>query len=230
MNDNLNLRLGQWLEQGGLALRASIDEEVDNRVTYYGKLRPIVLQRPLDMAAFERIALKCWVLRTLSKQLSARGFSKHREAQALVTSLIDDLPDGSREQAEHIQGFVEQAVELGFTTDDGRNQFAAAASYGSIALTTAYPKQFADFPTRKRWRHFAEQLGYPIPDIAPVNGHAHYGEWIVWSSAFARELAQQPIIRTLWPHQEPLWVVSGMCWSSGVELTGKQRALGLDEE
>lgn len=208
---DLNSTLERWLEEGGSALRRKIDEEIGNRLDYYATIGDMLSQRPIDIPRFTTAALNCWVLDRYTK-IRLNAFARDESyAQELIGQLINALPEYPDEIARHIDEFIEYAVAGGFVDQNGARDLAGAAALASLVLTAKYPGVFVDYPSRKRWKHFVECLGYALP-----NFDAH-GQRIVWVSDFAQGIVAQRIFRLTWPDTEPMWVVSALCWASGRE-------------
>lgn len=212
MSVDLNSMLESWLEQGGRPLQKKIEKEISDRHLYYPTLRHILSQRPIDIPRFTANALECWVLDRYKKMRLNAFAHDVVYAEALLTHLLDELPVHPEDIAHHVDDFIDRAVAAGFMDTEGHRDLAGAATLASLVLSAYYPDSFVDYPSLKRWRNFVQRVGFSFPSLET------HGQYIVWASEFAQELAEQPIFQLKWPELEPMWVASALCWASGSEI------------
>jgi len=228
MIHDLDTRLAQWLETGGAALQSSIDEEIDNRITQYADLRRVLGQQPVDVQALVSVVRKCWLFSPQKKRMNFEAFvANENYARRMIGFLLDDLPDSPRDQEDHIDQFVEEVVATSFNTADNSRDFAGALTFASLLLTTMHPRDFVDYPSHIRWQKLVMTLGYTWPQFESRSDH---GKRLLWVSDFARSVASQELFKRLWAAYEPMWVVGGLCWSAGVDLTRRRTQMGLAED
>jgi len=217
MFDDLDARLVQWLDQGGSALEQVIAEEAHNRLDHYPAIQRALQPRPVDTRAMVSVINKCWVFDRWKQMRFTQFIEKGDFARELIAWLLDDLPAHPADAARHIDRFIEDATAAGFHHPDGKADRPGATTLASLLLTTYYPADFVDYPSTKKWKLFLARFGCEMPDLDS------YGERLLWVSDFAKTWAQQPPFRLLATLHEPLWFISGLCWSS-------DRAYSPDDE
>lgn len=209
MNSTLNDRLMTWLLDGGASLRIKINEELGNRQAFYPPIADSLRGRPIDFQRFVAVAPETWLLNRY-KIMRLHDFARdENRARWLITRLLDELPSQPQDVVIHIDAFVDEAVEAGFTQPNGARDLAGAATLASLLLTAAYPDRFVDYPSWTRWQNFGDLLGHPMPDLES------HGERIVWAADLAHEIAAQPVFHLVWPLEVPMWVIGALCWSAG---------------
>ncbi|NLE49856.1 MAG: hypothetical protein GX613_00485 [Chloroflexi bacterium] len=208
MFDNLDARLIRWLDTGGTSLEVVIAEEAHNRLDYYPAIQSALQTRPVDLRGLATRASKCWVLDRWKQMRFTAFVQKGDFAREVIAWLLDDLPEHPADAAHHIDEFIEHAVSAGFQHPDGKPDRPGALTLASLLLTAAYPAQFVDYPSTKKWKQFLTRFGCEMPDLDS------YGARLVWVSDFAATWAKQPPFRLLATLHEPLWVISGLCWAS----------------
>lgn len=206
---DLDAQLMQWLMSGGEPLRQVIRDEVRNRINYYPVLQSALQSRPIDIQRLANAVKECWVFHR-SRQLRFRLFIEaEAHAQGLITRLLDELPAYPEAMARHIDEFITEAVTAGFWNEKHQRDYAGAATFASLLLTAYYPAEFVDYPSTSRWADFVARFGYEMPLMES------YGKRLLWVSDFGKTLAKQASFSVISLFNEPMWVASGLCWSSG---------------
>lgn len=218
MNESLDLHLLQWLSRVSDEWDMSVEQvasnvgkdEIDNRMTWYPKVRMALLNPPIDLQRFAQAAHECWVLHHRHDTIRLSEFvSNGPTALGAIEALIDDFPEDDESAEKRIDAFVAEAEKLGYSTPTGSSDRAGAAQLASIILTSLYPSRFVDF-RQKRWRALAREFGYEVE----LSG-ATYGQMLVWAGKFAREISETTTYQRYWSkpeEKEPLWVIAGISW------------------
>lgn len=217
MNKELDKRIHHWVSQLAEDWIKPIDEvviditndEICNRLQYYPKLRSILLNPILDLDNYFRAARDCWAIGGRFDLIRFGNFlNKNNSAITAIERLIITFPEEDKEAIKRINNFIDQAVHLGYTTLSGSADMAGAALLGSVMLTSMFPERFVDF-RQSRWNTFAKRFSYSHPQ----SGQGNYGEKIIWAGKFAVEISKTRTFRQFWPEGEPLWIISGLCWT-----------------
>lgn len=217
MNKKLDEDFDLWISRFGIdwAIRTSdvpkylAVGEIENRHTVYPALRQAV-QQPLSMFDLGAIGRKCWSLSEQHDQIRFGEFVEHPDSAVAVTQLITEFPKSDGEAASRIDDFIDRCAGLGYADPKtGSGNRASAAVLASTILAAVFPKRFVDY-RKSRWKDLADELGTPLFENA---GPSH-GEMIVEASRFAEEICDTPAFKRFWPNGEPLWTISGVCWTA----------------
>lgn len=216
----ISILLKNWIESLGenwnlspqeVALIVAADE-IRNRMTQYSVVREALHKSPFDIKGFAEIIRSCWVMGGRFDSVRFNAFIRNEDAAYdILQALIVDFPKMDDQTIRRIDDFLHSAVKIGFSTPNGGSDFAGAAQFASLILTSILPNRFVDY-RRSRWQKFAEALDYLVPPKK-----ASHGEWIVWAGQFAKKISETPMYREFWPISEknlsvPAWVISGLCW------------------
>ncbi|MBI2908126.1 MAG: HNH endonuclease [Chloroflexi bacterium] len=188
------------------------DDEIKNRFTAYPIVREALLESPFDIQRFATAVKQCWVMGGHFDAIRFNRFiNTGSDASNSIRTLIQGFPREESAAIKRIDGFLEQAVVLGFSTPQKTSDRAGAAQMASVILTSLLPERFADY-RRTRWVKLAAEFGYATPPPK-----ATHGEWVVWAGKFASEIASTPTYQEYWPPTDPRlsipsWVISGLCW------------------
>ena len=127
------------------------------------------------------------------------------KAKSAIARLVANFPHSESRAASRVDSFVGRATAIGFSKPDGKPDRSGAAQLASVLLTAAYPERFVDY-RQARWSELAGVLGYELPETPK------YGTRLLNAGRFAGQVAKTKTFRKHWPHQEPRWVLSGICW------------------
>lgn len=215
MQESLDLAFSQWLkrlaDQKGCSIQDTskylCSDEIANRLDHYPALGQALSQRPIELQQVKASGSKCV---TLSQQYDAMSFGKFiaaADSQNALTELFVDFPEDVEEAGARIDAFIEYCVTHGYDKGDtGKPNRSAAGLFVSTLLTSAFPKRFVDFRS-KRWEQFSEDFGHQILTAK----HSTYGQKIVEAGQFAVEVSRTNTFKSLWSVGEPLWIISGIC-------------------
>lgn len=220
MARSIDSALRNWLEVLAQSWKLSPEEvaivvaadEVKNRITTYPIVRKSLRESPFDTQRFATAVRQCWVMGGHFDAIRFNRFiNTGSDASDSIRTLIQDFPGKESTAIKRIDGFLEQAVVLGFSTPQKTSDRAGAAQLASLILTSLLPERFADY-RRTRWVKLAAEFGYATPPQK-----ATHGEWVVWAGKFASEIATTPTYQEYWPPTDPRlstpsWVISGLCW------------------
>jgi hypothetical protein len=216
MDRNIDTSLKNWLssladrwnmpvDQAALSIGA---DEVHNRLIQYSSLHQILLRPDFSIDDFEKIAISCWALGGQFNLIRFTRFVRNGSgARDCIQALIENFPDSHEGAMQRIDAFVQQAVELGYRSPTGSDR-AGAGLLASVILTAVFPDRFVDFRA-ERWRKFATMLG---SDCSTLNTQS-YGQKLIWSGNFARDISQTETYRLYWGEAESLWVIAGITWT-----------------
>ena len=221
MRNYLNSRLLRWIEAEALALGLFTSEaaqqldrgEIAGRIEPYPLLQPVLAERPIDIPRLAALIETCAVMGGKYPVMNFYRFVENEgRAQFLIARLIDRLENATNpELITHIDTIIEQVVQADYLSQDDKPDWSGATRFVSAVLTATNSRRFVDFPSRRRWLDFGEQVGWSPPDTLDT-----YGEWILWASELACAVAETATFQTYWPgsdprYSEPLWVISGLC-------------------
>jgi hypothetical protein len=215
MNEKLDKNLRQWLYQladdwAMPVTQAALNigkEEVINRLENYPKVCSVLSVSTLNINKFSETARSCWALGGKFDAIRFNSFvSKGQSATKVIQELISNFPETDDEAIKRIDKFVSDVVGLGYSREKS-SDWSGAALLASVILTALYPKRFVDF-RQSRWYKFAQTFGYEHP----LSKEKFFGEKLIWSGKFAGELSETRTFQQYWPQNEPLWIISGMCW------------------
>lgn len=207
-----------WLSGQAKAWQVEIDtaaeelgcREIENRRQTYPAIAQAFSGPGIDLAAFRRGIKDCWTLGARTDAIRLNRFLEHGDsAKTALANLVAQLPDGDTAAAQHIDRFIDMAIEAGYDNQKGSRDYAGAALLASVILCACYPERFVDY-RNNRWRRWSQQLGYR-PAFA---SKASYGLSIVWASTLGQEIAATPTFGRYWGGDSPTWTVSGLCWSA----------------
>jgi hypothetical protein len=198
-------RWGMPIEQVALSIGA---DEVHNRLIQYPLLHQTLLRSDFSLDEFEKIAHSCWALGGRFNLIRFNSFiGNGTSAKNCIQRLIKNFPETDEDIRQRIDAFIEQAVELGYKSPTG-SDWAGAGLLASVILTAVYPDQFVDFRA-ERWRKYAILLHY---DCSVLNNQS-YGQKLIWSGNFAKEISLTEIYRQYWGKDESLWAIAGITWT-----------------
>ena len=142
-----------------------------------------------------------------SARAQLKDFLGRPESKGLIQALIgggERPPD-----AETINRFLDQAVDLGFRTRRGRPDRSNAALLASVLLAAVYPDRFVDF-RNIHWSRAADFFGWgekPSWD---------YGEALIWAGKAAQRVAKTPTYQRYFapiaPDIPANWVIGGLVY------------------
>jgi GTPase subunit of restriction endonuclease len=182
--------------------------EIENRRTFYPQLKQVLSRQELDLNEFKGVIRNCWALGSRYDIIHFGEFIKEEDAAVLtIQTLIKDFPQDDAQVAARIDAFTDEAARLGYQDKKGSPNKSAAAALCSVLLTSLFPDRFVDYRQR-RWREFAQKVGYDIS--FPATGS--YGQGIVWAGQFATDLAETRTFGQTWNDEHPLWAVAGIAW------------------
>jgi len=208
MSTDINTALACWIEDRDVRTSVEAEQEIANRMVEYPPVRAVLTAPTLDMMRLEAAIEKCTIVTDMLNWASTQFhelLANTPEAQVRIDHMIRAVPPDAEGIAQRIDEFIDDSTQATGL------QRSYAATLASLLLTTAYPDRFVDYSTRKQWDDFARALDYGLP--ATEESH---GEWIVWASELAGEIARTSAFKEHWPrrmarYQEPLWVVAGLC-------------------
>jgi hypothetical protein len=216
MNKKLDTNFRKWLNRLANDWNMPIDEaakwigldEAQNRIAHYPSVRAALSTSPMDIRRFADAAGKCWVL---GGQFDATRFGifvkSGDSAVAAIQNLIDDFPDDADAVIKRVDGFIADAIDLGYRINKGSSDWAGVAQLASLILTALYPNRFVDY-RQNRWKRLAETFDYEQPPARTT-----HGGWLVWASQFAREVTATPTYQQYWPESDSLWTIAGISWN-----------------
>ena len=205
------------------------ESEIENRINEYSNVKKTLTNGQFDLQLFANAARKCWILEGQFDAIRFNDFISHdAEAAGLILTLIFEFPSAKAEAAERVDGFVEDAILLSYSTPKGVFDRAGAAQLASLILTACFPEQFVDY-RQGRWVKLAKALNYSIPP----KGSSH-GDYVVWAGNFAQKIVVTETYQEYWPRtfkkfSWPLWVVAGLCWGA-TDQPGRPDTDPLDPE
>ena len=216
----IDLALKRWISKLGenwnfspqdVALTVAADE-IRNRIMHYPSVYESLLKIPFDIKNFADNVRKCWVMGGRFDSVRFNSFIKNENTTSdAIRFLVTDFPENDPQSIKRINDFLEKAVKTGFSNPKGGSDFAGAAQFASLILTSILSSRFVDY-RKSRWQKFAQAFGYALP-----YRKATHGEWIVWAGNFAQKISETPTYREYWPLSDnslsvPAWVISGLCW------------------
>jgi hypothetical protein len=217
MNQSLEKKLQELLDHLSDDWKTSIDhvamrigaEEIYNRLQTYPTICSVLSCPALDIDQFAKAARACWALGGRYDLIRFGDFiGKGALSGAAIQQFITEFPEGDIEAIKRIDTFIDQAVHLGYSKPTGSADWAGAALLGSVILTSFFPNRFVDF-RQSRWNKFAKEFGCDHPQY----GEKHYGEKLIWAGKLAIDISKTKSFQQYWPESEPLWIISGLCWT-----------------
>lgn len=187
-------------------------DEIENRIENYPPIRESLSKLPFDIKQFADNVRSCWVMGGRFDSVRFNAFIRNEEkASGAINQLVNEFPESDARSIDRINNFLQTAVKIGFNTPKGGSDFAGAAQFASLILTSLLPHRFVDY-RKSRWEIFSKAFGYTLPFA-----EATHGEWMVWAGRFAQKIAETSIYKEYWPISEnklsnPSWVISGLCW------------------
>jgi hypothetical protein len=199
--------------------------EIANRTGQYPLIGEILRTSPFHKAELADVLPQCWAMMGRFNSIRLGHFLSNPRSTPVLTKFVRSFPRSDGEARDRIDWFIDWAVELGFKTPLGGNDFAGAALFASVLVTALAPRRFVDF-RHGRWSEMAKILGYVLPELET------YGEEIVHAGRFAQAVCRTQTFRSYWPDQEPLWALSGICWLGSVPTKPSAKDLppDFDEE
>lgn len=221
MFQNLDEAITNWLNGFAKEWDTSIDdfvdeiglEEFENREGWYPQLCDELQKPDLDVVRIREISSNCFTLCFAQDSIRLNNYLNNQDAAASeISTLLNDFPKSDEEAIIRINNFVEKAPELGYVNKNGNSDWAGAAQFASVLLSSVYPDRFVDF-RMERWKNFVESLNY---DISLPNNNArggNYGEKLIWAGKFAIDFSKTDVFQKYWLLQSyPLWRVASLSW------------------
>ena len=171
-------------------------------------LREILLKDDFTLdELYDYLKAKTIVGGHFSVRVRLQEFLSQPEAKGLIQDLIGG---GNRPpDAEAINRFVGQAVQLGFRSSKGGVNRSDAALFASVLLAAVYPDLFVDF-RNAHWKRAADFFGW---DEKPS---WNYGEALIWAGQAAQKIARtQTYQRYFAPVASDIpanWVIGGLVY------------------
>ena len=197
--------------------------EIANRTKQYPMLGNALREDRLDLRQISKIAMDCYVLKGRFDAIRVGQFFNDERATSVIGKLVRSFPRSNSEAAQRIDDFVQRTVELGFKDPAGSEDASGAALFASVLLTAIEPKRFVDF-RRGRWAEMATRLRYDLPK------KDSYGQELLQAGRFAQAVCHTPTFQRFWPDQEPMWVLSGICWMRSSPPKPKELPPEIEEE
>jgi hypothetical protein len=211
----LDRRFRAWLKQIGVKWGVPADfvaggigsTEIKNRFSIYPSVQRLLETKPVPWNSVFSLLRSCWALGGRFDAIRLNKFIEWGDKS--IAAVVELLRSASDPSAKSIDRFIESAVKLGYVNSNrGTADRPGAALLASVLLTCANPTRFVDY-RRSRWKHFANALGYPLPQSS-----ASERNWILWAGEFARQVTQTKTYEALWGDEPRLWTLAGVCWDA----------------
>lgn len=228
---SLDRHLREWLQTLSKRWQTPVPQvaswlgwgEIANRTGQYPLIGELLRSSTFDKTELGDLLPQCYAMMGQFISVRLRHFLGDRRSTATITKFIRAFPRTDGNAQVRIDWFIDRAVELGFKSPDGGNDFSGAALLASVLLTALEPQRFVDF-RHSRWSEMADLLGTPFSEVET------YGEEILRAGQFANAVCRTPTFRQYWHNQNPLWALSGICWMgpNPKKLSAKDRPPNFD--
>lgn len=181
--------------------------EVLSRSKDYIELKRLIRNKNLDLEAIAEWCNNFYVLKGfIGTKIQVQNFFKKDKTKAreLIRKLIGENPP----DANKINLFIKESVQLAFHDKKMRAKQDNAALFASVLLTAVFPDNFVDF-RQNRWNYMAK-----IFKLRPMPENTHYGEKLIWAGQIAKEFAGKRTFKKFLKQKnvKDNWVVAGLAW------------------